>query len=504
MMPEAGGGRKPKDPRNISDKSYMHRSIRKLIHYLAEHGYDRAISPQILTAPTTKDFVHILSFLLRSIDPNFKFAGKYEDELPGVLRSLGYPYNVSKSALQAVGSPHTWPHLLAALSWLVDLLKYAEVVFEPEAGESFDNDDGNKLFIDYLTKGYQLFLSGDDSDPARTAALEEQIQFIFDSKNSSLSSDIRSLEAANKDLSAQHAALSTGDTPLQKAQQLNADLRSDTAKFDKFIGDLKEHRQKLADRVAAEEKELGKRQQELAAYAADVDAHKATISRQELTPADVTRMRAEHERLKEELASLKASKEAQLKDEYEAEVGIGKAVDRLEAKVAQGNAAALRLQLAPADAKNAGGTSHHVELHKHALESNPEGVLSVSPSGTLAPALVRLKAAFGREHASAQDALLDAEAEETRRDEAKAERLDELRALKADFARAEREEKVERERQARELAESNRETQAIQEKILAARGASGSSLLTSQGELSALQKEYDEFVSTSKHTREKM
>jgi len=54
------------------------------------------------------------------------------------------------------------------------------------------------------------------------------------------------------------------------------------------------------------------------------------------------------------------------------------------------------------------------------------------------------------------------------------------------------------------LAESNRETQAIQEKILAARGASGSSLLTSQGELSALQKEYDEFVSTSKHTREKM
>lgn len=119
----APGGRKPTDPRNISDKKFMHASIRKLIQYLAEHGYDKAISTQILTAPSTKDFVHILSFLLKSAIPNFKFGPKYEDDVPVVLKALGYPYTISKGALSAVGSPHTWPHLLAALSWLVDLLK---------------------------------------------------------------------------------------------------------------------------------------------------------------------------------------------------------------------------------------------------------------------------------------------------------------------------------------------------------------------------------------------
>ena len=66
-----------------------------------------------------------------------------------------------------------------------------------------------------------------------------------------------------------------------------------------------------------------------------MEAHKATIARQDLTPADVSRMRSERERLEEELAALKASKDAQLRDEYEAEVGIGKAVDRLECEVCE-------------------------------------------------------------------------------------------------------------------------------------------------------------------------
>lgn len=122
-MAPGAGGRKPNDPRNISDKKFKDAAIKKLIQYLAEHGYDRAISTQILTAPSAKEFVYILSFLLKNAIPNFKFGAKYEDDVPVVLKALGYPYTISKGALSAVGTPHTWPHLLAALSWLVDLLK---------------------------------------------------------------------------------------------------------------------------------------------------------------------------------------------------------------------------------------------------------------------------------------------------------------------------------------------------------------------------------------------
>jgi len=117
------GGRKVEDPRPIRDKAYMSKSIRKLIIYLSEHGYDRSISSQILTSPTTKDFLAIISFLLANVDANFKFIGKFEDEIPSVLKLVGYPTTVGRSALTAIGNPTSWPQLLAALSWLTDLLK---------------------------------------------------------------------------------------------------------------------------------------------------------------------------------------------------------------------------------------------------------------------------------------------------------------------------------------------------------------------------------------------
>ncbi len=63
------------------------------------------------------------------MDPNSKNPGnqcKIEDEVPALFKRLRYPYTISKSALFAVGSPHTWPGLLAALVWLTELLYYEE------------------------------------------------------------------------------------------------------------------------------------------------------------------------------------------------------------------------------------------------------------------------------------------------------------------------------------------------------------------------------------------
>ena len=51
---------------------------------------------------------------------------KVEDEVPAMFKRLGYPFQISKSSLYAVGSPHTWPALLAALHWIVELLEYSE------------------------------------------------------------------------------------------------------------------------------------------------------------------------------------------------------------------------------------------------------------------------------------------------------------------------------------------------------------------------------------------
>jgi hypothetical protein len=171
------GGQKSQDPRPISDKEYMKTSIHSVINYLTEHHYDRPIAPRVLSSPTTKDFVHILSFLLKAIDPNFKFGGKFEEEVPVIFKSLGYKITINKGPLQSVGAAHSWPQLLAALSWLVELLnvrgrrlpalsriapcttphcpltttpapaaQYSDAVNGSEPGDGFeDNDDVSKV-----------------------------------------------------------------------------------------------------------------------------------------------------------------------------------------------------------------------------------------------------------------------------------------------------------------------------------------------------------------------
>lgn len=125
------------DPRPVSDKAYQHNCIRSLIEFLSTHTYEHPVSPKTLTSPMSKDVCNIVHFLLRQVDPNMKGLGKMEDEVPQLFKHLKYPFQISKSALFAVGSPHTWPGLLAALNWMVELLNYSEkaeeVHFSPAA-----------------------------------------------------------------------------------------------------------------------------------------------------------------------------------------------------------------------------------------------------------------------------------------------------------------------------------------------------------------------------------
>lgn len=76
--------------------------------------------------------------------------------------SCSYPFAISKSALHAVGSPHTWPALLGALNWLHELLTYdEEAEVKRVENEQVDVDaEGNRIFFDYLERTYESFLAG--------------------------------------------------------------------------------------------------------------------------------------------------------------------------------------------------------------------------------------------------------------------------------------------------------------------------------------------------------
>ena len=115
------------DPRPITDKAYQGQCIKQLLQYLTKNGYPHAISPKSLARPSGKDFGNIVTFMLRKLDPSFQDGiMKFEDEVAMNFKAMGYPYPISKTALVAAGSPHTWPALLAALTWLMEHLQCQE------------------------------------------------------------------------------------------------------------------------------------------------------------------------------------------------------------------------------------------------------------------------------------------------------------------------------------------------------------------------------------------
>lgn len=182
------------DPRPISDKTYMSSSIKTIIRYLVAHGFgSQDATSKLFANMTTKGFQGIVEFLYRQIDPGYVMTSKFEDAIPAIFKSLGYPFQISKTALYAAGAPHTWPALLAALTWLVELLTYQEIVEErdAEAADSLVEENAEKLFFNYLSKAYTVFMLDDNGDMSR---IDDELDEQFKKRSASVTQTIAELE----------------------------------------------------------------------------------------------------------------------------------------------------------------------------------------------------------------------------------------------------------------------------------------------------------------------
>jgi kinetochore protein NDC80 len=111
--------------------------------------------------------------MLRKVDPTFQDGTlKIEDEIAMNFKAMGYPFGVSKTALVAAGSPHTWPSLLAALTWLMMRIECMEkLVSEDDDDVQRDHYESieeleaktDRCFFKYLSDAYTAFLNGDEN-----------------------------------------------------------------------------------------------------------------------------------------------------------------------------------------------------------------------------------------------------------------------------------------------------------------------------------------------------
>ena len=194
------------DPRPVADKAYQNQCIKELLQYLTKNGYAYPVSHKSLARPSGKDFSNIVGFMLRKLDPSFQDGTmKFEDEVAMNFKAMGYPYPISKTALVAAGSPHTWPALLAALTWLMEHLK-CEEADESATNQEHDDTDKpfetmeelerktDKAFFKFLSDNYSAFLDGNQ---ALTEELEERFVDSFEHDNMVIEQEIERVTELN-------------------------------------------------------------------------------------------------------------------------------------------------------------------------------------------------------------------------------------------------------------------------------------------------------------------
>ncbi|RMZ54779.1 hypothetical protein APUTEX25_000296 [Auxenochlorella protothecoides] len=353
------------DPRPVGDKQYQANCARTIITYLATHNYEYQINPKVLASPTTKDFTNIMLFLLRRLDPlTAKGPVKLEEEVPVLYKRLRYPFQISKSNLTAVGSPHTWPSILAALAWLVELLNYQDQA-EHAVQMASPEEGADAAFFEYVAQSYRYFMAGDDE---KCEAVDASKATEFDERAGEITSATQRLLAvraecmANESLEQEIATARDSPSPLVAARARLEETQADKEKFLKLIASLEarpgleiaawggSHKASLDRKVAERRSDVAAQASELEGVERECASLRARLAVQTVRPADVQRMAAERraanlataagDRREEvaaaqaELARLEAAQEG-LKDALAALVEAeGRQVAELQAEVA--------------------------------------------------------------------------------------------------------------------------------------------------------------------------
>ncbi|KAK5871115.1 hypothetical protein PBY51_004013 [Eleginops maclovinus] len=363
-----GGNEKIKDNRPLHDKAFVQQCNRQLHEFLTEQNYPGPLSAKTFVSPSTKEFVKVFEFVYCQLDSTFEMPNsKVEEEVPALLKSLKYPFALSKSSMYSVGAPHTWPQALGALTWMIDHVKIVwcmskqEQLFRDFEENTEDIEEGaeyNKLVQDYLAEAYLKFMEGEDTfdevdnvflnkldklynvDEARLDLMEEKYRILS-----------IELERLEKESHMDHLT-----TKRMEKMQLQTDLKklqSYRSSLDSFQANLECKYSEMSDEletIDSHQESLKHEQNEL----------QQRLENQKLTPADVERINREKRELQQTINSFNKSLKDAEQHKWNEEIALAKVNQKVELKVAEYHKLARKLKLMPQYAENAG--AHDFEI----------------------------------------------------------------------------------------------------------------------------------------------
>lgn len=385
------------DPRNINDKQFVNLNVRILIDYLYRHEYDYPISPKILTRPALNDFNNIVMFLFKQIDPNYTSTGKFVDEVVIMFKHLGYPYQISKANIAAVGSPHAWPSLLASIMWLLELLSYDEITIEQELvaneqdpdADADDPENAQKSFKNYLGEAYGLFMTGEDD---QFADCEENFVAAHKRTSDLIKDQVIELQMINKALHGDIINVEKRREYLPELEAKEKDYLKDLGKFQQLVEQLENHKEQLDNKVCVKEQDSLKLQISINSASQDIEALRERVNSQELSPDDVKRMMAERDQLQQAQGQASENRQLLQRRVWESEMALRDRVQALEDSSRAYNGVAEDLKVVPSTARYAKGRNLMLEVDVRAKKR--DGLLCTDVRRDILPALQELRAQF--------------------------------------------------------------------------------------------------------------
>ncbi|RLM93129.1 hypothetical protein C2845_PM08G11780 [Panicum miliaceum] len=320
----AGVGAAP----NFSDRATQAAALRVVNAFLAPAVTLRG------PLPSARDIQAALRILLERIDfpPN---EATFEDDLIQTLRLLGCPYKITRSALKAPGTPHSWPPLLSVLHWLTIFAQSCDAEAS-SAAQAPPND----LML-YTAQGYCHFLSGDDD---AVEALDEEYLSEARTSGEAAVATLRAVEKEAQELEAEVNKLTSGPSRLEA---LEAEKEAFTADVHKFEAVVKTWKTKIDEREEALvdlEKELEAKVLDARRTAAENQDLLKKVDTQAVNVRDVERMHREMQAIERDIANAENGKAALEDKGWELDAKLVTKLEELEGLAERCNQALKKLK----------------------------------------------------------------------------------------------------------------------------------------------------------------
>ena len=354
-----------------------------------------------------------------------------------------------------------------------------------------------RIFFDYLSKSYKVFLAGNDD----FEAMLQDLRINFEQKNSIVSADLSRLEESLANLEKEYQSFVSEESPLNKAEREKTIYANDIEKFKKFMIHLVAKKQKFIESIDRSVIELQDLEKELADYESQRIILQGQVDAQDIRPEDIDKMNAEKETLCKTMDTLNQAKEEASKIFWEREVQVQKRMDAVEKLIQEYNYCGEKSGLIPIEAHNSQGLKFELTFNQHAIRSDQ--MIDLDIKEHIQANLLVLRDGYNKTIHTTQSAILELQETMDRLSEVTNDKVEDLKGLEDKIRKINQQFTEDRENFIAENRKSNEQIDNLDQDLQRMRTDMATSYLQSQQNLQQITIQYDQTICKTAEEKER-